>query len=144
MNLNLNKMKVLTDKQILELIQSHGIGKDLKLASDEYSHFDAIGEHAILEFKLRMDENEWPSYYIEGLKCMNNFRFAEKTGRSFWLVYVTKGRIILWNMSVILKMDGISFHAKLLPSETSNPDSKKIIKCVNLMPVNKAFKIIDR
>ena len=137
-------MKVLTDKEILDLIKSHGYGINLKLATDKFSHFDAVDDWNIVEFKLRMDTNEWPSYYIEGLKCMNNYHFAQKTDRKFYMVYVTNKRIIFWNVSEILEKDGIKFNVQKLPMETSNPQSKKINKCVYLMPVSKAFKVINR
>ena len=135
------KVALLSDKELLELIQSKGIGKDLELMSVKDSTYDAVSKKTIAEFKCRSEECE--THILEALKLVNNFHFSQVIGKTFMYVVKTPSKILVFNITELMKQNTVQFKTALMPKTTLGESDEKIYKLVTYIHTRQAILSID-
>jgi len=130
----------MTDAEILqELKANHGISEDFRLSRGKNDPFDAYNDKAILEFKYR--SSNWDEFYIEIHKIAVNYHIAEKTGRQFHFVIMTKDNVYTWNITEkVNKKEISSFEIIALPYNQQDGKNIKVNKLVTKLKTSESFR----
>ena len=130
----------MTDQEFLNILKGLRMGATLKLATDQYSRFDAENNQVIVEFKKLSKDH--PQNLLEGHKIINNFRIAELSKRDFYVICMGVEWIQVYNISLLIKKDKLTF--KCEEGWTSNnSDKKKFQRLVTYIPIALAERSIS-
>lgn len=133
--------KLMKDVEILAVLHAHGVGADLKLATDEFSPFDAEGQSVIVE--LKHTERNLASYLIHLEKLAICERVATFKNKDFYYIVVTKYTIYIWNVSNLMRITNPTIESLMLPKQFDKPN-EKISKLVTRFSTMDAIRVITR